>query len=632
LPHDGVALFSPDQEACAVTTEQFEQQFSAEAPAVHVLSDTVAEFLLHRGHAAKIGEIATQVGKRIGASAKLIRQTLATRPQFVGEERRWNLTLRTRFHRPVEGALQEALTLYGKPMTIADLSNEMAVLNARSPEYFLHMLPAFMAARPQTYFQLDDGRWALVSWLLDTDATSEEELLLRNFFTEVEALEPLLDAIRAVKLTAEMSYADAALAVLEAVQQPINTRLLSVALWRVHGEDFDAKEFYLELLDDERLYLLSGGEWMPAAQVEAVPASLQQLSVLADAALEEEETWEGPYAPAEEDLSEIFDFVVEHDRPQKLSDLIEGVLEYGRSSSRYASIYEGLTAALQGDPRFQLVGRQTWTLPALIPQEVLQVPESLLPEALDPSLLTDPETDAELEDEGLDDNLALWVHDPRYEDFGSEHEVELSPEMLSGEAVDETRIPLLYNHQRMGTLKLRQADMAFFPTDTPLACLTVHAGKFGTFQMWINNDELLIHGLADFYRDAAVPVGAVLTFRRGDEPDDYLLTWGGEMDELISIDEERIATLLDLREQAESGNWSVYETIRSVLAGRTDGMHFLTIWAEVNVIRRTPKRVVASDLSSYHCFVAISNSERWRLDERKVDQGRKKTKKKFILE
>jgi hypothetical protein len=288
--------------------------------------------------------------------------------------------------------------------------------------------------------------------------------------------------------------------------------------------------------------------------------------------------------------------------------------------------------ALQGDPRFQLVGRQTWTLPALIPQEVLQVPESLLPEALDASIYPDPETDAELEDEGLEDNLPLWVHDPRYEDFGGEHEVELSPEMMSGNSVEETRIPLLYNHQRMGTLKLRQADMAFFPTDTPLACVTVHADKVGSFQMWINNDELLIHGLADWYGAAEVPVGAVLTFRRGEEADDYLLTWDGEVDELIAIPEERIAELLNIREEAEANTWSVYEIVRAVLTGQPEGAHFLTVWAEVNVIRRTPKRVVASDLSSYHCFVLITNSERWRLDERKVDQGRKKTKKKFILE
>ncbi len=62
------------------------------------------------------------------------------------------------FHRPIEGALQQTLRLFGKPMTIAAFSNEMAVLNARSPEYFQTMLPEFLAERPQTYFRTPEGR------------------------------------------------------------------------------------------------------------------------------------------------------------------------------------------------------------------------------------------------------------------------------------------------------------------------------------------------------------------------------------------------------------------------------------------------------------------------------------------
>jgi hypothetical protein len=216
---------------------------------------------------------------------------------------------------------------------------------------------------------------------------------------------------------------------------------------------------------------------------------------------------------------------------------------------------------------------------------------------------------------------------------GGEHEVELSPELMSGEsALEETRIPLLYDHREMGTLKLRQADMAFFPTDTPLACVTVHGEGGFSFQMWINNEELLVHGLADWYNKRDVPVGAVLTFRRGDEPDDFLLSWDGEIDDLIALSEERVETLLNLGDMAESEHWSIYEIMCRVLGGHAEGAHFLTLWAEVNVIRRTPKRVVASNLSSYHCFVQVSGTERWKLDERKIEQGRKKTKMKFIIE
>ena len=514
---------------------------------MHVLSDTVADFLLNRGHAAKIGEIASQAGKRIGAGAKLIRQALTNNPQFIGEERRWNLSVRVLFHRPVEGALQQTLRIFGKPMTIAAFSNEMAVLNARAPEYFQTMLPRFLADRPQTYFQTPESTWGLVEWLLDINAENEDELLMRNFFGKIAEMQPLFDELKKVVLTAEMSYADAAAALLAATSHPASTKALSYMVWRVRGAEFEPLRFFLELQQDPRFHLLSGSEWMLTQQVPNITAMLLRLSEMADIAMGEEEVWEGPYVATPEDLNGIFDYIVEHGQPEKLSDLIEAVLEYGKSSPRYQSVFTGLMGALQADNRYQLVGQQTWAIPALISQEVQQVPETLLPETLDPSLLPDPETDAELEDEGLEDNLALWVHDPRYEDFGGEHEVELSPELMSEEAaLEETRIPLLYDHRQMGTLKLRQADMAFFPTETPLACVTMHGENFGAFKMWINNEELLIHGLYDWYEARQVSIGAVLTVRRGDEPDDFAISWDGEIDDLIALPDERIATLLEM--------------------------------------------------------------------------------------
>ena len=233
-----------------MTTELFEQQLREQAPAVHVLSDTIAEFLLNRGHAAKIGEIASQAGKRIGAGAKLIRETLAQNPSFTGEDRRWNLALRSQFHRPVEGAIQMTLRLFGKPMTAAAICNELAVLNARAPEYFMHFIPQFMGHRDQTYFQTLDGRWALVEWVLNTDVVDEDELLLRNFFHELDQVQPLLEQVREIPLAPESSYIDAALTLLDKINRPLPVKVISYALWRVQGDQFDGKECYLTLLDE----------------------------------------------------------------------------------------------------------------------------------------------------------------------------------------------------------------------------------------------------------------------------------------------------------------------------------------------------------------------------------------------
>ncbi len=614
-----------------MTTEQFEEQLTVESPAVHLLSDTVSDYLLNRGHAAKIGEIATQAGKRLGANAKLIRKVLSDNQlQFVNEERRWNLSIRSLFHRPIEGALQQVLRLYGKPLSLNALSNELAVLNARSPEYFRGFLPAFLAKRDETYFSMPADRWGLHEWLLDITSDDEEEMLQRNFFAMSEKTAKMIAAVRKVKI-AKLSVIDAAYAILSTLHLPVSTRMISLAIWLANKGVIDPLDIYLQLEGDPRFHMLSGSNWLLTEEVEDAARKLQELSVEAEVTLEEEDVSDGPYIATEEDLTEIHDYLVEHGRAEKLSDLIEAVLEYSRTSPRYQSVSDSLLVAITEDERFQQVGVQTWILPAMVPAEVNEVPAALQPEFLDPALLPDPETDAELEDEGLDGGLAMWVHDPRYEDFGGEHEVELSPELMSGETIlDETRISLLYDHREMGTLKLRQADMAFFPNETSLACLTVDTDDNTDFQMWISNSELLIHGLANWYDKHDLPVGAVLNFKRGAEPDDFLLTWDGEIDSLVAISEDRIAELLEMHEPAAEENWSVFDVMRHVMAGNPEGSLFLTIWAEVNVIRRTPKRIVASNLSSYHCFVQITNSERWKLDERKIEQGRKKTKKRFI--
>ncbi len=60
------------------------------------------------------------------------------------------------------------------------------------------------------------------------------------------------------------------------------------------------------------------------------------------------------------------------------------------------------------------------------------------------------------------------------------------------------------------------------------------------------------------------------------------------------------------------------------------GSAFLKLWARVNVVRRTTRRMVASNLSAYHCFYARpAGTDSWFFDERRLEQGVKKAKRKF---
>ncbi|GAG52531.1 unnamed protein product, partial [marine sediment metagenome] len=86
-----------------------------------------------------------------------------------------------------------------------------------------------------------------------------------------------------------------------------------------------------------------------------------------------------------------------------------------------------------------------------------------------------------------------------------------------------------------------------------------------------------------------------------------------------------------IRREAAKGDWRVLQIMQRLAAGHEKGVPFMTLWAEVNVARRTTRRVVASNLVSYHCFYQRpANSDTWVFDERKITQGRKKTKRKYL--
>jgi hypothetical protein len=117
----------------------------------------------------------------------------------------------------------------------------------------------------------------------------------------------------------------------------------------------------------------------------------------------------------------------------------------------------------------------------------------------------------------------------------------------------------------------------------------------------------------------------------GSTPDEFVVSSTGEMDPFVSVTPERVKELTRLGKEAVAEEWSVLRIMQAVFAAHTEGMAFMQLWAEVNVVRRTTRRVVASNLLSYHVFTQRpAGADHWLYDERKLTQGRKKTKRRFI--
>ena len=597
--------------------------------AVQYLEDLVFEIMLNTGQAAKSREVASALEGIIKLHPKFIRRTLFQSDRFEMEERRWNLALRTMTHLSFDGSIEHTLRDYGKPMSRQAIQNEMAMVHRRAVDFYQEILPATLQRRAQ-YWQAPDGCWLLKDWILDVSESDADRCFLRNFFLDQEEARPLVETLLGTRMAADQPPIEMAIKLLRRAGQPVPNKVLAYVVWRVREGKLDPVEFLQECRQEARLLSLSGLTWGLQESVEEYDKDLKALSRKAekeeDMAWAEEEEPEGPIVITPADVEEVHKLLKRRKRPQPTSLIAEAVFEYSPASRRFQESVDALTSALTLDSRFVRVGSQTWALPDMMPSHTDRVPESLLPVPVE---IREDEADLELEDEGLEPVLVAWVHDPRYEDFGEEPEIDISPEQ---QPTDELRYILLYDHWKAGTLKVRVCDRRLYPSESDLLCATfVDKEKQKQYPVWLSYATSLLYGLEDWYAARKLRPGAVFTVTPGSMPDEFVVSYEDEVDEMAAISDERLKALNKLRRAAAKEEFSVLDIMQQALAGCEKGLPFMTLWAEVNVVRRTPRRVVASNLASYHCFYQKpANSDMWVFDERKVTQGRKKTKRKFV--
>ena len=113
-------------------------------------------------------------------------------------------------------------------------------------------------------------------------------------------------------------------------------------------------------------------------------------------------------------------------------------------------------------------------------------------------------------------------------------------------------------------------------------------------------------------------------------PNVFEFSWEDQADPVLHISAQRMEELRQIQVETYERQMSTLEVLCKVMAHYPKGADFLTLLAEINVVRRTPRRLVASLLSSYVCFFQRSGSPVWHYDAKKLDQGFDKTKKKFV--
>lgn len=316
---------------------------------------------------------------------------------------------------------------------------------------------------------------------------------------------------------------------------------------------------------------------------------------------------------AREKRRDVFRLLRDAEGSRLLTD-IAGEL-YDQRDLDFPIYCEALRNVLEEDDSFIRVGRDRWTIKEKVPEIVYT----------NPGTISVPRVSSktELPDEALEEELTEMV----LEIDGNEDK----DKEFSGVVRKKVKYTLSYYHIENGILSIRKRERVIFPKYAQLQEITFIDQYGSLHRCWLNNTNNLLYGLKDWFAENLVDVGSIIYIQPSSKNGMYYIEYNGEIDSLRHIEENRLKDLIRLREQALKADKSILDIIIDIMRGKKEGIHYKRLFEEVNVIRGTTSRTVASILSSYHCFYNRGDrSGIWYFDENKLAMGRKWSKKRYI--
>jgi hypothetical protein len=193
---------------------------------------------------------------------------------------------------------------------------------------------------------------------------------------------------------------------------------------------------------------------------------------------------------------------------------------------------------------------------------------------------------------------------------------------------ENLRLVIKSVHRELGTFPMCQMPTGWLDAEPRIQELIFIDPTGREQQVWLNQDTRLLYDLVDWWYEQPIESGAVFTLLKTHRPNVFEFAWLDQPDPVIYISSQRMEELRNMGLEGEGK--STLQILIDVMAHWPKGADYLTLLAEVNVVRRSTRRLVASLLSSYQCFYQRSGSPVWHFDPKKVDLGFDKTKKKFI--
>ena len=647
------------------TTKQAEREQRQSLLADDYLNDRIYDALLERGEAGKISEITLEIGDG-QITFPLVRRAVGDSPRFLTIDRMWDIGARyLDKSRPTERNLVEVMQGAGRPLNIIEMATELSTVYGRGAEVYLALLPQ-ITRRKSAYFKADENSWGLTSWLPLVDAEELEDVLADNKLTEAH-LKVLGERSKEANWSPN-SYADATLKLVESANdRPVSHRVLGVLGWIALGEAYDARAHFAACYADERLVWLTGkrgGRWItretaqmllgilevrgaqlatedPTTSEEFVPPVLETPTEEAEGATAETEAVTAapepeaipepapPLEVKESDLAALETVISERDGAVDVIELLALQYEIVAGDPSFRADVETLQTRLQNDARFLYVGAGRFREPNSLPLFVYDVPEFLDFPDLQFVSLDGEIMDEEIEDEGFVGTLKSETQNPLVQDAGDDENRYTGTQSADGD--EPLRLVVKNHHKEIGTFPLCQVPDGFFPTDAPVTEVVVRGPSGQNHEIIINNEKRLAFNFFSLYEFLTADSGAVFLLYKGVRPYEFRFEVREENDAQVYLSPERIEELLALREQAdEGGDMATFDIACEVLAHHPKGIDFVQYMTEVNIVRRTTRRKLASILSNYYCFVQKPGQPLWRFDAKKRDLGTDRAKRKYI--
>jgi hypothetical protein len=588
-----------------------------------LLRASVANALLRFREPAKMSEL-QEACHPPSLDTDLLRYTLgANSDLFISSERRWTLSIRYEdSRRPMHALIERVLRHAGQPVPLESLAYLLADVYHRTPEAMAMMVYRLSA---EHFFRLPDNRVGLREWLLRTDYSTPEDVAFYNYVDLAEAQKLLR------KHPKFDGSAESVIALLRTAGAPLSARFVAFLQWYRQPETFDAVKAYQSLIHAEGLVALplqendalepvthwGLAEWAPQ-WVEAIrPQARQMAGVLAQLMAE-------PLVLSVEDVEGMVQHVLQSPRMVTADELARRFFDLAPGDPTYANDLQTIIQSLKQDERVIWLGGTRFVNPQNLPPYLFQVPESLsFPEVQFYTEEGEP-LEIDLEDEGLSGTLRSDIQDPVAQDVGDEEgEFTIFPVPERVQCVVKAR------HKEIGTFPLCQIPDGFFlkePNFQQVTFIDETTGERYT-DVYVNQNARLIYGLLDWYATRDAVSGLVFTLTRTEDPFVFKVRWEDTLDQRVHISRARYEELLDMSTRMAQ-TYSTFDIICEILGTHRGGMEFLSILSEVNVIRRTKRRRVASVLSAFQAFYLRGGL--WHLDEKKRDAGIDRAKRKHI--